>query len=191
MPEFRRSITQGKLFAVLGAVFAGIAAVVAVSFGRYGVQTLTSGVIPLIIATPALAALGLFVLARRQLRHRPVLLSVDAGGISVAGRPPLPWSEVAAIYTMAMNLGWGVRDAIGIRPRIEPAGIAAEATRRKVGQVFEDRSIVPAHIGLSTEEVLAELDTALAGAGLARSETPKSGLRPTHYRRTWAVVPAP
>jgi len=190
MPEFRRSTAQGKLFAVLGAVFAGLAAVVAVGFGRYGVETLASGVIPLLIAAPALAALGAFLFARRHFRHRPVLLSIDASGVVAECRPHLPWSEVEAIYTMNMNLGWGVRDAIGIRPRIEPAGIAAEATRRKVGQMFEDRAIVPAHLGMSTEEVLAVLDAALAEAGLARSEEPKAGLHPSHYRRVWTIVPA-
>lgn len=186
---FHRARASGWLFAVLAGVFATISGLIVFGFGRFGLHELMHPSVQVLAGIPLAVALGLALLARRHLRNQPVVVTLDADGVTTPSRGFLPWSEVGEIVVTDVYLARGPHEYIAFRARFAPSDIAAKAMERRVHNLFTDRGFFPSQVGLSVHEALAEIDAALAETGFARVEPPIRHFRLVYSTRHWTVEP--
>ena len=125
-------------------------------------------------------------------RHLPgpeqLVLLADAEGISLRGGAPLPWGEVAAVFLMEQNIGYGAREFFGVRKAFAPNGTGAKWAERKVQNLLTDRSVALNDIGMDRDALVDAMDTELARAGLMRGETTRRE-RGAYRLTLWPLEP--
>lgn len=187
---FRRSRSQGWIFAAIAAVFAIIAIAITVEVGRLGLDQLLHPVILLLVGVPLAIAVVLGSLALRALRRQPVVVAFDENGVTLGSGPVIGWAEIRAVVVTTIHLGYGPRKQITFRRRVPPSDIAAKGAERLVHNLFTDRSFAPSLVDRSAEDMLAEIDRWLAEAGLRRDEPPRRRFQLVQSAERWEIRPA-
>lgn len=126
--------------------------------------------------------------ARRLPKAEQLVLLADQQGISLRGGAPLPWGEVAAVFLMEQDIGYGARAFFGVRKAFTPNRTEAKWAERKLHTLLSERSAALNDIGMDKDALMDAIDTELARAGLMRGEK-SSRKRGANRQELWPLVP--
>lgn len=183
----RRTGAVAWIYAGAAAVFALIGLAILIDLSGYGMAEVFHPAMVMLWGIPLAVAGLLCAAALRAYHHRPTIVSFDAGGVTLAGRAPIPWSEIGESVLTTQDLGYGPREYLTFRRHFTPSDIAATGVERAVHNLFTDQSFAPVMAELSVAATLTEIDAYLAASGLVRTEPQIKRFRLVQSTRRWEV----